>query len=627
MATYAKNPQVSDQAHQDLVATFVKFDRDHSGTIDLSEVAAALRSVGLSPSAEALRGMIQAADLDHSGTIAFNEFVAIYLQAQSTSHTSPRPRGHSGALSASAASEPAGKGPDETRVLITGAHGLHMFVEEEKVAFVNHINETLAGDPLLASKLPINPQNRDIFASVRDGLLLAKLINAAVPGTICDRALNTNIATLNTFQINENQNLVINSAKAIGCSVVNIGAADMVNGTEHLVLGLIWQIIKIRLLSGVTLANHPELCRLLGENEDISALLRLSPEQVLIRWVNYHLARAGSARRITNLVNDIRDSEAYTILLTQIGRGACTSAPLQQSDPTRRAEEMLREAAKIDCNKFVTATDVVQANPHLNLAFTANLFNKYPALDPPPATIIIPTLDDDENDSRESRAFRMWINSLNVDPYINNIYEDLADGVAILQMLDKVQPGIVHWPRVNRPAPNVFKKVENTNYAVLLGRQLRFSLVNVSGKDITDKNRKLILGFVWQIMRMHVLKIIRALRSDGRDVDEQFVINAANDRVRSRGVAPISNFRDPALRNSVYLFHLLATVAPNAVNWDLVATGSTDEECAANAKMCISVARKCDCCVFLLWEDIVELKPKMLMVMIATILAVAQRPT
>jgi plastin-1 len=70
------------------------------------------------------------------------------------------------------------------------------------------------------------------------------LINDAVKGTIDDRAINK--GKLNAFKITENQNLVVNSAKAIGCSVVNIGSQDLVEGKVHLVLGLIWQIIRVR---------------------------------------------------------------------------------------------------------------------------------------------------------------------------------------------------------------------------------------------------------------------------------------------------------------------------------------------------------------------------------------------
>ena len=43
---------------------------------------------------------------------------------------------------------------------------------------------------------------------------------------------------------------------------------------------------------------------------------------------------------------------------------------------------MLSEADKIGCRKLITAGQVAAGNPRLNLAFTANLFNNMPALEP-----------------------------------------------------------------------------------------------------------------------------------------------------------------------------------------------------------------------------------------------------
>lgn len=46
---------------------------------------------------------------------------------------------------------------------------------------------------------------------------------------------------------------------------------------------------------------------------------------------------------------------------------------------------MLREADKIGCREFVSAEDVTKGNYKLNLAFVANLFNKFPGLPEPGA--------------------------------------------------------------------------------------------------------------------------------------------------------------------------------------------------------------------------------------------------
>ena len=59
------------------------------------------------------------------------------------------------------------------------------------------------------------------------------------PDAVDVRALNTK-AKLSKFQIIENCNLAINAAKSIGCSLVNIGASNIMEGQKqpHLVLGL-----------------------------------------------------------------------------------------------------------------------------------------------------------------------------------------------------------------------------------------------------------------------------------------------------------------------------------------------------------------------------------------------------
>lgn len=77
----------------------------------------------------------------------------------------------------------------------------------------------------------------------------------------------------------------------------------------------------------------------------------------------------------------------YTHLLHQIapnGSGVSLS-PLNVNGSVNRAESMLNEADKISCREFVRAEDVANGNYKLNLAFVANLFNKYPALPEPDA--------------------------------------------------------------------------------------------------------------------------------------------------------------------------------------------------------------------------------------------------
>jgi len=43
----------------------------------------------------------------------------------------------------------------------------------------------------------------------------------------------------------------------------------------------------------ITLKDCPEIMRLAKDGETLQDLMKLSPETILIRWVNYHLEKAG----------------------------------------------------------------------------------------------------------------------------------------------------------------------------------------------------------------------------------------------------------------------------------------------------------------------------------------------
>lgn len=88
---------------------------------------------------------------------------------------------------------------------------------------------------------------------------------------------------------------------------------------------------------------------------------------------------------------------------------------------------------------------------------------------------------------------------MGVKPHVNWLYSDLADGLIIFQLCDIIQPGIVQWKRVHQkftPLRKFMEKLENCNYAVELGKQLKFSLVGIAGQDLSDGNATLTLGTV-----------------------------------------------------------------------------------------------------------------------------------
>jgi hypothetical protein len=58
-------------------------------------------------------------------------------------------------------------------------------------------------------------------------------------------------------------------------------------------------------LSKIDIKIHPELYRLLDDGETMEEFLRLPPDQILLRWFNYHLKAAGWPRRVENFSKDV----------------------------------------------------------------------------------------------------------------------------------------------------------------------------------------------------------------------------------------------------------------------------------------------------------------------------------
>lgn len=505
----------------------------------------------------------------------------------------------------------------------SNANTTHTINEDERTEFTRHINAVLAGDADIGDRLPFPTDTFEMFDECKDGLVLAKLINDSVPDTIDERVMNVpgrKIKKLNAFHMTENNNIVIESAKGIGCSVVNIGSGDIIEVREHLILGLIWQIIRRGLLGKIDIKLHPELYRLLEEDETLEQFLRLPPEQILLRWFNYHLKAANWPRRVNNFSSDVKDGENYAVLLAQIGHEyGCSRAPLQTRDLMQRAEEVLQDADKLSCRKFLTPKSLVAGNPKLNLAFVANLFNTHPCLDPITEEEKLEVEDFDAEGEREARVFTLWLNSLDVQPAVVSFFDDLRDGTILLQAYDKVIKNSVNWRHVNkRPAHGGevmrFKAVENTNYAVELGKQNGFSLVGIQGADITDGVKLLTLGLVWQLMRKDITLTLSALaqRLGKREMSDAEMVRWANDQSKKGGRnSSVRSFKDSSIASGVFLLDVLSGMKSSYVDYDLVTPGQTDEDAYMNAKLAISIARKMGATIWLVPEDICQVRSRL----------------
>ena len=326
-----------------------------------------------------------------------------------------------------------------------------------------------------------------------------------------------------------------------------------------------------------------------------------------------------------NFSHDVKDGENYTVLLNQLAPDLCSRSPLQTRDLLQRAEQVLDHADKLQCRKFLSPTSLVAGNPKLNLAFVANLFNTHPGLDPITEEEKAQVEDFDAEGEREARVFTLWLNSLDVQPAINSLFDDLRDGAILLQAYDKVVPGSVNWRHVNKPPASGgelmrFKAVENTNYAIELGKQMRFSLVGVQGADITDGQRTLTLGLVWQLMRRDISETLSALaaRLGKREITDAEMIKWANSQAAKQGGkgTSIRSFKDTAIGSGVFLLDVLNGMKSSYVDYELVTGGRTEEDAYANAKLAISIARKMGATIWLVPEDICQVRSRLVVTFI-----------
>ncbi|KAF2724023.1 hypothetical protein K431DRAFT_310369 [Polychaeton citri CBS 116435] len=640
-----KYPQLQNEIAS-LSDAFRRLDVDDKGYLDEAAVIKATQNSERQPY-DVVRQALKEVELDSSRRVELDDYVDLIAKLRQSSPAQQRSRGFSSAgasqgnngAAAPAAPQHAAKGSvGGGRITVGGATGSsqHTINEDERTEFTRHINAVLAGDPDIGHLLPFPIDTFEMFDHCKDGLVLAKLINDSVPDTIDERVLNRvgkKLKQLNAFHMTENNNIVIESSKGIGCSVVNIGSGDIIEVREHLILGLIWQIIRRGLLGKIDIKLHPELYRLLEEDETLEQFLRLPPEQILLRWFNYHLKNAKWHRQVSNFSSDVKDGENYTVLLNQLKPEICSRGPLQTRDLLQRAEEVLQNADKLECRKFLTPTSLVAGNPKLNLAFVANLFNTHPGLDPITEEEKADIEDFDAEGEREARVFTLWLNSLDVQPAVQSFFDDLRDGSILLQAYDKVIPGSVNWRHTNKPPASGgemsrFKAVENTNYAVELGKQNRFSLVGIQGADITDGQRTLTLGMVWQLMRRDIVSTLGDLAKQmgKREISDADMVNWANGMSKKGGRASsVRSFKDSSLANGIYFLDVLNGMKSAYVDYDLVAPGRSDEEAYANAKLAISIARKMGATIWLVPEDITTLRTRLIVTFIGSLMATAQR--
>ena len=107
--------------------------------------------------------------------------------------------------------------------------------------------------------------------------------------------------------------------------------------------------------------------------------------------------------------------------------------------------------------------------------------------------------------------YRNWINSLGASPRIIRIYNDIKNGCALYDVMQKIDPKICEKYKIDRPPYKKFSemlvKLGNLDRVISIGKEMKFTLIGISGSDIYDENKKLTLALLWQMMRAYTVKV------------------------------------------------------------------------------------------------------------------------
>jgi len=185
---------------------------------------------------------------------------------------------------------------------------------------------------------------------------------------------------------------------------------------------------------------------------------------------------------------------------------------LSEGDLEKRAEKMIRNAVNMGVPEVIRPADITSGNVKLNTVFVSYIFNTRHGLEELTAEEYeaAKQIWDDIEGTKEERAFRFWINSLDIDGLqVVNLYEEARDGLLLLKVIHKLDPTIIDWKKVEKnPNNSRFKMGINCGVAVDASKKLGLKLPGIGGTDILDGNKKSIIAVVWQLVRLHYLRII-----------------------------------------------------------------------------------------------------------------------
>lgn len=290
----------------------------------------------------------------------------------------------------------------------------HSFDPREMSRYVARINKVMAGT---ADYSPMTSD--DLMKKCGDGKWLCKFMNTVQPGTIDESVINKSLSQglaklsqkdngVNPWANTETINIFINAARGIGVDLGSVGSSDFAKAEEeakeHLMLGVIWQLLRRQLANEIkeilvqqaAAALPPKkqkLSEILAEGEDASASEALAqeeantaaaiaravkdPETFLCEWISSALVSGGvEGLKLGSVVSDMSttNSNSLAALVHALDPTQSSQLALSAEDPEERAIHVIQWASEHGIPSLTQAEDLKDTNPRLIMPFIMGLF-------------------------------------------------------------------------------------------------------------------------------------------------------------------------------------------------------------------------------------------------------------
>eukprot|EP00088_Acartia_fossae_P013749 TRINITY_DN17270_c0_g1_i1.p1 TRINITY_DN17270_c0_g1~~TRINITY_DN17270_c0_g1_i1.p1 ORF type:complete len:530 (-),score=-24.84 TRINITY_DN17270_c0_g1_i1:33-1511(-) len=445
-------------------------------------------------------------------------------------------------------------------------------------------------------------KNLDLFKALKDGKLLALLVNIIEPNTIDMRVIDYSKydGAKKSAHIRDNLNLILKSCSSVGVSVGRVNAINFENYEDslHLILGCLWQLLKKVVMKNIDLHINENLFRLLKDGETIDHLIEMRREDLLTRWVNFQLEEAESPRRMKDLKSSLKDGLIYLDLLSHIGQTNELKDYYNKAPIERIKAVMDHVKNKYDIKIYFSPDLIENGNDKINTILLASIYNANPFLEDIDQKI---QFEDNLETDNEKKIIINWL-ICNLPEYdIDNIYEIASIGIWPLEIISKITRKEINEKVIKRKPRNINERIDNCNYLMKEFRAaFDYDLKALKGESLAKKDKKIVHSFYLLCMLQQAMKIIEETQVDGKRITESYIKNWAKERIAK--ISPnldTKNFKTIDWKNGLNMITLLKSIKPKVIDENLIAFDNpTDEEKIKNISYAITVAKKIGALVF-----------------------------